>query len=270
MSVLKLKRKVEEVLNMKARIKFSKTGSMRFIGHLDVMRYFQKAFLRADIKVGHSQGFSPHPIMSFTSPLGIGLSSDAEYMDIVFEEDLPASVIAGKINDVMNDEIRVKHISFVKDTAKPSMSMLTACDYLIAVKPDYTSPFTDMEFRKKNLDGFVKQDKIEILKKTKKSEKITDIRSNIYHISDNLEDFEKITEQSYGQLCIDEQCVPVLYCKIAAGSTVNIKPELVLEAFCKYSGIEYNTFAYQVHRLEMYASVDGKFVTMADCDAVLF
>ena len=43
---------------MKARIKFSKTGSMRFIGHLDVMRYFQKAMRRAGIKVSYSQGFS--------------------------------------------------------------------------------------------------------------------------------------------------------------------------------------------------------------------
>ena len=67
---------------MKARIKFSKTGSMRFIGHLDVMRYFQKAFRRAHIPVSYSQGYSPHQILSFTSPLGIGLTSDAEYLDM--------------------------------------------------------------------------------------------------------------------------------------------------------------------------------------------
>ena len=46
--------------DMKARLKFSKIGSMRFIGHLDVMRYFQKAFRRAEIEVSYSKGFSPH------------------------------------------------------------------------------------------------------------------------------------------------------------------------------------------------------------------
>ena len=71
---------------MKARIKFSKCGSMRFIGHLDVMRYFQKAFRRAHIPVSYSKGYSPHQILSFTSPLGIGLTSDAEYMDMELEE----------------------------------------------------------------------------------------------------------------------------------------------------------------------------------------
>ena len=45
---------------MKARIKFSKVGSMRFIGHLDLMRFFQKAFRRAKIAISYSQGYSPH------------------------------------------------------------------------------------------------------------------------------------------------------------------------------------------------------------------
>lgn len=93
---------------MKARIKFSKTGSMRFIGHLDVMRYFQKAMRRAGIKVSYSQGFSPHQLMSFTSPLGIGLSSDAEYLDIVLEEADTPQVMADRINAVMNNEIKAR------------------------------------------------------------------------------------------------------------------------------------------------------------------
>lgn len=252
---------------MKARIKFSKTGSMRFIGHLDVMRYFQKAFLRAGIKVSYSQGFSPHPLMSFASPLGIGLSSDAEYIDVTFEESVFSNMI-DKLNAVMNDEIRVKFFSSIKDTAKPSMSVLAACDYLIAIKSDGISQFTDREFIKKNLDGFIKQKEVKILKKTKKSEKIVNIRNNIYYIADNITEFEKMTGQSYGELSISEECLPILYCQLTAGSVVNIKPELVLEAFCNYSGIEYNKFAYQIHRLEMYADADGKLIPMSDYNAL--
>ena len=65
---------------MKARIKFAKWGAMRFIGHLDVMRYFQKALRRADIDVAYSEGFSPHQIMSFAAPLGVGLTSIGYYL----------------------------------------------------------------------------------------------------------------------------------------------------------------------------------------------
>ena len=61
---------------IKVRIKFSKHGVMRFIGHLDIMRYFQKVFRRAEIDIAYSGGFSPHQIMSFAQPLGVGLESE--------------------------------------------------------------------------------------------------------------------------------------------------------------------------------------------------
>ena len=55
---------------MKLRIKFKKYGPVRFIGHLDVMRFFQKANRRAELDVAYTGGFSPHQIMSFAAPLG--------------------------------------------------------------------------------------------------------------------------------------------------------------------------------------------------------
>ena len=57
---------------MKIRIKFRKYGTMKFIGHLDVMRYFQKAIRRSEVNIRYSEGFSPHQIMSFAAPLGVG------------------------------------------------------------------------------------------------------------------------------------------------------------------------------------------------------
>ena len=58
---------------MKVRIKFSKEGPMKFVGHLDTMRYFQKALRRAELPVAFSGGYSPHMIMSFAVPLGVGM-----------------------------------------------------------------------------------------------------------------------------------------------------------------------------------------------------
>ena len=67
---------------MKIRIKFQKSGPLRFIGHLDVMRFFQKAIRRAGLDIVYTGGFSPHQIMTFAAPLGAGLESEGEYMDI--------------------------------------------------------------------------------------------------------------------------------------------------------------------------------------------
>ena len=65
---------------MKIRVKFKKWGCMKFIGHLDMMRYFQKAVRRADIDIRYSEGYSAHQIMSFAAPLGVGITSDGEYI----------------------------------------------------------------------------------------------------------------------------------------------------------------------------------------------
>ena len=214
----------ERVSDMKARLKFSIVGSMRFIGHLDVMRYFQKAFRRAEIEVSYSKGFSPHQLMSFASPLGIGLSSDAEYLDVTLEKSDSPEKMTERINAVMNDEIAVKDFTILDDDAKPSMAMLSACDYM-----------------------------------TKRSEKIVDIKPNIYHIETDIAAFCDDTKNEYGRLEIDTSFYkPVIYCQLTAGSVVNIKPELVLEAVMQMNGFEYNPLDYQIHRLEMYADETAK------------
>ena len=174
---------------MKTRIKFSKCGSMRFVGHLDVMRYFQKAFRRAQIPVSYSQGFSPHQLMSFSSPLGIGLSSDGEYMDLTLDQVEDADRIVEQMNEQMNEEIRVRNLTILKDDARPSMAMLAACDYMIAAKPDKTS-FLERVDLEELVHRFMEQSSIKILKKTKRSEKEVDIRDNIYHLSTGLEQLQ--------------------------------------------------------------------------------
>ena len=83
---------------MKIRIKFRKWGSTKFIGHLDVMRFFQKGLRRADIDVAYSSGFSPHQIMSFASPLGVGLESNGEYFDVEILTPISSQEFIDKFN----------------------------------------------------------------------------------------------------------------------------------------------------------------------------
>ena len=87
---------------MKLRIQFSKYGPLRFIGHLDVMRFFQKAIRRAGIDIAYSSGFSPHQIMSFASPLGLGVESRGEYLDIQVNEPMKIPMNAQEMKDRLN------------------------------------------------------------------------------------------------------------------------------------------------------------------------
>lgn len=111
---------------MKVRIKFSKQGTAKFIGHLDVMRYFQKAVRRAEIKICYSSGFSPHQIMSFAAPLGVGLTSRAEYLDIEVEDSEEIKGMKERLNQTMAEGFQVLSCKKLPDKSGNAMSLVAA------------------------------------------------------------------------------------------------------------------------------------------------
>ena len=70
---------------MKVELNSAKEGPVKFVGHLDTMRYFQKALRRANLPVAFSGGYSPHMIMSFAAPLGVGTESLGEFTSMEIE-----------------------------------------------------------------------------------------------------------------------------------------------------------------------------------------
>jgi radical SAM-linked protein len=257
------------VYALKARLKFSKTGSMKFIGHLDVMRYFQKAFRRAEISVQYSQGYSPHQLISFAAPLGVGLTSESEYLDMQLSETLSSKEMIDKINSAMVEGIKVESFRALTDDSKNAMSIVAAADYSVSVKEGY---FVCEDFLNK-FNDFINQDQIIILKKSKKSEKEVDIKPFIYHTAFDRNTFDKLVGKANNSTSIerkniekDENSTHVelnstnastdeVFMQLATGSVNNLKPELVMEAFCNQYSIEHNPFAFQVHRMEIYADM---------------
>lgn len=242
---------------MKTRIKFTKSGPLKFVGHLDVMRYFQKAFRRGELDVEYSQGFNPHQLMSFAAPLGVGLTSDGEYLDLQLKTCDKPEVMIEKINKAMAEDIQVVGFSVLSDESKNAMSIVAAADYVVSVKDGYE--FMEREEFLQKFQEFYNRESIVILKKSKKSEKEVDIKPSIYHIGFNSEEFYKNTRQSFDKgkksvADVYENGIKV-FMQVATGSSNNLKPELVMEAFCQYVGIEYNEFVFQVHRMEVYADL---------------
>ena len=213
---------------MKARIKFRKYGALRFIGHLDVMRFFQKVMRRADIPIAFTGGFSPHMIMSFASPLGIGLSSDGEYFDIELTEQIDSREAVRRMNQACVEGIEVLSFKQIQEEKKMTgMTILAAADYLVTPKTDALPDNWGEQFAE-----FMEQPEIHVIKQTKRSEKEVDIRPLIYKW--------EIRDGS-------------IYMQNAAGSSENLKPDLVMEAFCRFLGIEEDSCMFHYHRLEMYA-----------------
>lgn len=213
---------------MKARIKFRKYGPLRFIGHLDVMRFFQKLMRRADIPVAFTEGYSPHMIMSFASPLGIGLTSDGEYLDIELTAPVDSAEAVKRMNAESVEGIEIVSLRRISDEKKMTgMTILAAADYLVSVKSGSLPDEWKDDFRK-----FLEEPEIRVVKQTKRSEKEMDIRPLIFQ-----------WEFRDDRICL----------QLAAGSSENLKPELVMRAFLAYCGIAEDTVNFAYHRLEMYA-----------------
>ena len=169
---------LEEVSVLKARIKFKKYGALRFIGHLDVMRFFQKAIRRAHIPIAYTEGYSPHMIMSFANPLGIGITSEGEYFDIELKESISSLEAVARLNEVMVEGMEVLSFRQIAEEKKMTgMAIVAAADYLL----DITSKTLPQNWESQ-IEAFLSQSEIRILKQTKRSEKEVDIKPLIYRM----------------------------------------------------------------------------------------
>lgn len=243
---------------MKTRMRFTKTGSLKFIGHLDCMRFFQKAIRRAKLDVAYSQGFNPHQIMSFASPLSVGLTSDGEYIDIEFNSlpDMPLDELTKTLRQFMTEELFVTEIQLLEDNVKTSMALLKACDYVIQLKDGGTfcsNTLPEAEFSlQESFMEFMEQEQILILKKTKKSEAEIDLKPLILSYAFSREELSKVCSGMPEELNNEYDSEEELYLKLVSGSVTNIKPELVLEAFMNYMNLELKPYSCQIHRIQMY------------------
>lgn len=217
---------------MRLRIKFSKHGVLRFIGHLDVMRYFQKAIRRAGIDIAYSTGFSPHQIMSFAAPLGVGLESNGEYMDIEVNTLTSAKELTDSLNAQMIDGIEVLEVRLLPDNAGNAMASVAAARYTIAFREGYQPDFLTQLV----MENFLGQSEIVVTKKTKKSESTFDMKPYIYAC-----DFDE-----------ESKCIRLT---VDASSAGNIKPALVVKALYDYMNQTFDEFGLLITREETYTNL---------------
>lgn len=234
---------------MKIRIKFAKYGMMRFIGHLDMMRYFQKAMRRAEIDIAYSEGFSPHQIMSFAAPLGVGITSEGEYLDIEVHSSKSSKEALKALNEVMVEGVSVLEYRKLKEGTKNAMSSVAAADYLVT----YKNTGAGAGFKEALQRFYREQSEILITKPTKKGEKVMDLKPLIYELE-----------------AVDVKGETGFFMKVCTGSVDNVKPELVLLAFSDYCGTTgacefcFEPLKMQIHRVEVYAQNGDEFIPLGE------
>jgi radical SAM-linked protein len=215
----------------KLRLKFSKNGPIKFIGHLDVMRYFQKAIRRAEIDVKYTEGYSPHQVLSFAQPLSVGATSDGEYLDMTVNSMTSPEDIMEKLNGVMNEGIEILAIKELDPKEEKAMTLSGAARYRIGFRANSKPDFDWI----KDFDKYLASDRLPAMKKTKSGEKEIDMKGMIYSYSSDEND----------------QTVDML---LAMSSSATLKPTLLFEYFFKSLGKEFDPVWLDIHRIDIYRS----------------
>ena len=250
---------------MRFRIRYSKQGLMKFIGHLDMMRYFQKALRQAGVEVSFTEGMSPHMSMSYAFPLGVGMTSDSEYVDVDLDIPLSSMELVGRLNRAAAEGVHFLDARVVEPgKANKGMNLVRRADYTLYFREGYEWE----DGWKEDFAGWLDQESIMVLKKSKKTEKEVNIRPLIYAFDLNPDMrcvrgiCDETAEEGADPTASDYDAPGDLFLALSAGSENNIRPELVMEAYASASGRAFSPYSFQINRDEVYTKSGDHFIPL--------
>lgn len=198
------------------RLLFSKTDRCKYISHLDINRCMSRALTRAQIPLWYTEGFNPHPYMSFSLPLPLGVESMCESLEIRITGDISNSEIKDKLNAVLPMGIRIVDVyDDFRDCSEIAFS-----DYV------FKYDFKDNKEAEKRIKKVLSQDNIIALKRGKQGRrkvlKEVDIKPLIDKCSVSVRDNST-----------------VINARLAAGQHSNLSPELFSQTLLKLADLDF-------------------------------
>lgn len=229
------------------RVKFLKGESVKYISHLDLMRTVQRVVRRAHIPVSYSQGFNPHQEISFGAPLPLGVTSEAEYVDIKLGENMLPSALVKLFNENAPDGVKMLEGRILEAGTKSAMALVTHSEYRLSVVVSNSLLGNGIENLNRKLAQFLNQEEILIKKFNKKTkvEKTLNVKPLVV-----LGEFLAASQLEEDLLGTETETAVVFHCIVKSGSTDNIKPELVIEAFSEFLAMP--VIVRRIHRTELY------------------
>lgn len=198
------------------RLRFSKTGRCKYISHLDINRCMSRALIRAKIPLWYTEGFNPHPYMSFSLPLSLGVESYAESMDIRITGEISNDEIKNRINEMLPQEIRILE---VYDDFRPDKDIAYS-DYVFKIQ------FSDNNTAFSRINDVLNSDDIPAEKKSKKGKrkivKQTNLKPLINRFNSSVRDDDI-----------------VINFRLNAGIEKNLNPALLFDTLIKLIDMDF-------------------------------
>lgn len=198
------------------RLRFSKTDRCKYISHLDINRCMSRALTRAKIPLWYTEGFNPHPYMSFSLPLSLGIESFVESMDIRIVGEITNQEIKNRINEMLPDGIRILE---VYDDFRPDKEIAYS-DYVFKIQ------FNDNQKALEKINSVLNSDEIPAERRVKKGKrkilKQTDLKPLINNFNSSIRG-EEI----------------VINFRLSAGIEKNLNPTLLFDTIIKLIDMEF-------------------------------
>ena len=211
---------------------FEKGGYTKYISHLDLLRVFKRAFKVMGLDVRYSNGFNPHPKMSFAQPLSLGYSSLCEYLEFETISPHDEESLRDELSDNLPRDLVIRDLFRFDTEVKTLAAESVACEYRIFLPYDGTEEEFSEIFA-----SYMAQEKITALKKMKKTKTMEEV-----DIKDKIRSWKVSKDGEYA----------VIDCILDSGSHSNLSPELIIKSFLDFSKLPLMRWDLEVQRVRQF------------------
>lgn len=224
------------------RIKYAKTNAGRFLSHLDLMRAWERSIRRSGLPLAFSQGFNPHPKISFGSALSVGVTSNGEYMDMELTEAVELTQLKERLTQNLPPALMLLDAQEITQKTEALMAVIDRARYQLSAQLTETISETHLA---QLLSDFWTQDVINVLrfKKNSRNKREVNIRPSIFALTAKM----------------DGDCLQ-LEMLVQTGSTGNVRPDEVVLGLMSV-GLPIVNEIMTIHREGLYVAKDNDLVS---------
>ena len=224
------------------RIRMRKMGRCAFLSHLDLMRALERAIRRSGLRPAFSEGFHPHPKISFAAPLSVGVSSEGEIADIELASAVSADEVSARLAAQLPEELRVDRVVEAASDDQSLMSRVAAARYRISIPVGLLGdrPLRDQILR------LLERDSLPVSRERKGNAEVVDVRPLILELA----------------VVGSAACHAEIDAVLATGGKGNLRPADLIAAFRECGILAGEPIGVTVHRLKILAEKDGSMVPL--------
>ena len=213
-------------------VAFEKTEQVRHLGHLDLLRSMQRALRRSGLPIRYSQGFNPHVVLSFASPLSVGTSGSEELLDVALDEEVTEEAFAECFAPALPSSLPLVSVRSIDDKHPKLMAQLKTAEY-IATLPANEASMAMLSA----IDPLLAKDEIIAIRKSKRGEKPCDIRPMLHALNGEVKGKNVH-----------------LHFRTSLTELETLKPDLLLRTLAAEAGCEPPDCRF--HRVRLYGEAD--------------